>query len=379
MKVLSIFGTRPEAIKMAPLVRALQDAEGIDSQVCVSAQHREMLDQVCSLFDVKPDFDLDVMSAGQSPTGVLAKVVADLEPILKAEQPDWVLVQGDTTTAMAGALAGIYGGAKIGHVEAGLRTFDKRQPFPEEINRLVVGACGDLHFAPTVTSKGNLLREGHDPSTVFATGNTVIDALLWVAEQTITLADDDPLRNLPENRDIVLVTAHRRENFGQPFEEAFSALGTLAEEFSDSIHLVYPVHPNPNVRDVAHARMGGRANVTLLEPLDYQRLVYVMNKARLVITDSGGIQEEAPSLGKPVLVLRDVTERPEAVEFGTVKLVGCDREAILSEARTLLTDDTAYAEMAQRTNPYGDGQACARIIAGLRGEPIDEFLPKATP
>jgi UDP-N-acetylglucosamine 2-epimerase (non-hydrolysing) len=358
---------------MCPLVQALDAHPDIDSRVCVTAQHREMLDQVSALFGVTPDIDLNVMSAGQTISGVLAKVVAQLEPVLAAERPDWVLVQGDTTTAMAAALAGAYAGSKVGHVEAGLRTFDKTQPFPEELNRLVAAACADLHFAPTATSAGNLLREGHAPDRVLVTGNTVIDALLWARDRPLELRATDPLAELPADRDLVLVTAHRRENFGEPFRAAFGALAELARRFSDRIHLLYPVHPNPNVVGPANEFLSGIPNVTLTDPLDYHRLVHAMDRAHLVITDSGGIQEEAPSLGKPVLVLRDVTERPEAVESGTVELVGCDPQRILDRATTLLTDEAAWSEMAQRVNPYGDGRAVQRIVAALTGAPVEEF------
>lgn len=373
-RVLSIFGTRPEAIKMAPVVAALDASPDFDSRVCVTAQHRQMLDQVLALFGLDAHHDLDVMSVGQSPTQVLAKVVAQLEPILAAEQPDWVLVQGDTTTAMAAALAAAYSGARVGHVEAGLRTFDRRQPFPEEINRMVVGVTADLHFAPTPRSRDNLLREAKDPATVLVTGNSVIDALLQVADMPAPVGPS-PLDGVDPERDVVLVTAHRRENFGEPFRQAFEGLAELADRFADRIHVVYPVHPNPNVADVARARLGGLANVTLCEPLDYHHLVGVMARSRLVITDSGGIQEEAPSLGKPVLVLRDVTERPEAVDAGTVELVGCDRDLIVKRATELLTDTDAYEAMARRANPYGDGRTSARIADALAGRPVDEFTP----
>lgn len=373
-RVLSVFGTRPEAIKMAPVVAALDASPEFDSRVCVTAQHREMLDQVLGLFSLSAHHDLDVMSAGQSPSQVLAKVVAQLEPILVAEQPDWVLVQGDTTTAMAAALAAAYAGVQVGHVEAGLRTFDRRQPFPEEINRLVVGVAADLHFAPTPRSRDNLLREAKDPSSVFVTGNSVIDALLQVASLPIPAAPG-PLDGISHDRDVILVTAHRRENFGEPFRLAFDALAELAESFSDTAHVVYPVHPNPNVAGPARERLGRIPNVTLCDPLDYHHLVSVMARARLVITDSGGIQEEAPSLGKPVLVLRDVTERPEAVEAGTVELVGCDADRIVKRATELLTDADAYDAMARRANPYGDGKTASRIVDALAGRPVSEFAP----
>ncbi|MCC6227136.1 MAG: UDP-N-acetylglucosamine 2-epimerase (non-hydrolyzing) [Microthrixaceae bacterium] len=372
MRVLSVFGTRPEAIKMAPVVKALEQSVGVTSAVCVTGQHRSMLDQVLALFEIAPDVDLDLMSVGQSPTEVLSRVLEGIRPVLSSFDPDVVLVQGDTTTAMAAALGAAYHGAVVGHVEAGLRTWNKRQPFPEELNRLVVASCADHHFAPTAGAAANLLREGHDAMSVSITGNTVIDALLHVADLTLDLDSSDPLARLDE-RDIVLVTAHRRENFGAPFEEAFGALAELAETFDDEIQLVYPVHPNPSVSAMAHRFFDAVDNVTLTEPLDYRRLVHVMQRSRLVITDSGGIQEEAPSLGKPVLVLREVTERPEAVEAGTVKLVGCNRHVILTEATRLLTDDLEYADMAHRVNPYGDGKASDRIVAALTGSPIADF------
>lgn len=373
-RVLSVFGTRPEAIKMAPVVAALEASPDFESRVCVTAQHRDMLDQVLALFSVTAHHDLDLMSVGQSPTEVLSRVVAQLEPVLAEEQPDWVLVQGDTTTAMAAALAAAYSGARVAHVEAGLRTFDRRRPFPEEINRLVVGVAADLHFAPTLQSRDNLRREAKDPATVVVTGNSVIDALLQVAAMPAP-SGPSPLDGIDPDRDVVLVTAHRRENFGAPFRQAFEALAELAATFADTVHLVYPVHSNPNVADVARERLGGLRNATLCEPLDYHHLVQVMARSRLVITDSGGIQEEAPSLGKPVLVLRDVTERPEAVDAGTVELVGCDRSLIVKRATELLTDSAAYDAMARRTNPYGDGQAAPRIVDALAGRPVAEFSP----
>jgi UDP-N-acetylglucosamine 2-epimerase (non-hydrolysing) len=313
------------------------------------------------------------MSSGQSPTQVLARVVARLEEVLAAERPDWVLVQGDTTTAMAAALAAAYSGARVAHVEAGLRTFDRRQPFPEELNRTVIGAAADLHFAPTPQARDNLLREGREPASVLVTGNTVIDALLDVAARPAPLGDD-PLAGVGGGRDVVLVTAHRRENFGEPFRDVFDALGELAATFEDRLHVVYPVHPNPNVSEAARRRLAGIANVTLCPPLDYHRLVHVMQRSRIVITDSGGLQEEAPSLGKPVLVLREVTERPEAVRAGTVELVGHDRDLIVKRAAELLTDPVAYESMARRANPYGDGHAAGRIVAALAGRPVDEFV-----
>lgn len=357
---------------MAPVVQAIAAHPDLDSRVCVTAQHREMLDQVLALFSLDAHHDLDLMTAGQSPAQVLTRVVDQLGAILDAERPDWVLVQGDTTTAMAAALAAAYAGVRVGHVEAGLRTFDRRQPFPEEINRLVVGVTADLHFAPTPRSRDHLLAEAKDAATVFVTGNSVIDALLQVADMPPP-AGPSPLDSVPDDRRVVLVTAHRRENFGAPFRAAFGGLADLATRFADDIHIVYPVHPNPNVQGVAHELLGALPNVTLCDPLDYHHLVQVMARSTLVITDSGGIQEEAPSVGKPVLVLRDVTERPEAVDAGTVELVGCDRDRIVERASELLTNAAAYDRMAQRANPYGDGKTSSRVVAALLGEPVDEF------
>jgi UDP-N-acetylglucosamine 2-epimerase (non-hydrolysing) len=365
MKILSIFGTRPEAIKMAPVVKELQKHSGdIISRVCVTAQHRQMLDQVLSLFDIKPDYDLNVMQSSQSPTQVASAILAGLEPILNAEQPDWVLVQGDTTTVAASALAAFYARAKVGHVEAGLRTFDKWQPFPEEINRKVAGVIADLHFAPTERSRQNLLREGVRDDQIVITGNTVIDALHWVAQLPYD-PTNGPLRDVPWQKRIILVTAHRRENFGAPLEEAFMALRDIATAYADSVHLVYPVHLNPNVHEPAHRILENVPNITLTEPLEYLPLVYLLKHSTLVVTDSGGIQEEAPGLGKPVLVLREVTERPEAVEAGTVRLVGTDRQLIVDSVQRLLEDKAEYQCMAQANNPYGDGEAAPRIISTL--------------
>ncbi len=373
LKVLSLFGTRPEAIKMAPLVSRLGQDPRFDSTVVVSAQHRSMLDQVLELFDVVPDMDLDVMAPGQSPIHVLVKVLDKMSSILDQVRPDWVLVQGDTTTAMAGAVAATYADVRVGHVEAGLRTFDRRQPFPEEINRLVAGVCADLHFAPTQTSRDNLLRESKDPSSVMVTGNTVIDALHQVVKMPAPQVE--ALEEVSPDKDLVLVTAHRRENFGEPFAQICAAIATLASQRRDSTEFVYPVHPNPNVAQVAHERLGNLPNVHLCEPLEYHELVTVMNRSKIVITDSGGIQEEAPSLGKPVLVLRNVTERPEAVEAGTVRLVGCNTELIIHEATKLLDNEAAFAEMARAVNPYGDGHAVDRIMEALAGNPVEPFDP----
>ena len=370
MKVLAIFGTRPEAIKMAPVIRELHQRSA-DSHaqtiVCVTAQHRQMLDQVLSLFDIRPDYDLDLMRDNQSLSEITAKVLTSVDEILTQEKPDWVLVQGDTTTAMAASLAAFYRQIKVGHVEAGLRTWNKLQPFPEEINRKIADGVADLHFAPTETARQNLLREGFDDKTIRVTGNTVIDALHWVAAQPFdwersnlgTAALDAPGTRL------ILVTAHRRENFGAPLENICAALREIAERYRRDVRIVYPVHLNPNVQEPAYRLLRDAPNITLLPPLDYLPMVQLMKRAYLVLTDSGGIQEEAPGLGKPVLVLREVTERPEAVEAGTVKVVGTDRARIVAETVRLLDDRAEYARMAHAVNPYGDGHAAERIVEAL--------------
>ena len=364
IKVLSIFGTRPEAIKMAPVIHELEKyPDQIQSVVCVTAQHREMLDQVLDLFKIIPDIDLDLMRAGQSLCELTARVFTALDPILKREAPDWVLVQGDTTTVMAASLVAFYHRVKVGHVEAGLRTFDKWQPFPEEINRKVAGVIADLHFAPTKTSKENLLREGVDSKRVFVTGNPVIDALQLAAEMPYDL-DSEPLLNIPWKKRILLVTAHRRENLGEPLENICRALLELIQKYKD-IHVVYPVHHNPQVRDPVYRLLGDQQGITLLPPLEYLTLVQLMKRSYLVLTDSGGIQEEAPGLGIPVLVLREVTERPEAVEAGTVRLVGTDQLQIIKETEKLLTKDALYRKMSRSINPYGDGNASERIVNNL--------------
>ncbi len=350
---------------MAPVIKMLEQHPGhVVSRVCVTAQHRQMLDQVLSLFDIAPDHDLDVMQDNQSPARVAAAVLNGLEPVLQSEQPDWVLVQGDTTTVAAASLAAFYSRVKVGHVEAGLRTWDKRQPFPEEINRRVAGAIADLHFAPTAWARDNLLREGVPPETVCVTGNPVIDALLTVSEKPYN-PESGPLAGVPWERRIILVTAHRRENFGPPLENICAALLDIARRYAGEVHIVYPVHLNPNVQGPVYRLLGNVPNISLLPPLDYLPLVYLMKRATLVITDSGGIQEEAPGLGKPVLVLREVTERPEGVEAGTVRLVGTDRERIVAETVHLLDDTEAYQRMAQAVNPYGDGHAADRIVTVL--------------
>jgi UDP-N-acetylglucosamine 2-epimerase (non-hydrolysing) len=364
LRVLSIFGTRPEAVKMAPVIRRLAAEPRVESVVCVTAQHREMLDQVLDLFSIRPDFDLDLMRPDQPLAELTAALFTGLDPVLREARPDWVLIQGDTTSAMAASLLAYYHRARVGHVEAGLRTGDKWQPFPEEINRRVAGAIADLHFAPTQWARQNLLHEGVSPERVIVTGNPVIDALQDVAARPYDVTRG-PLATIPWERRVILVTAHRRENFGRPLENIFTALRTLAETYPKDIHLVYPVHLNPNVRGPAHRLLGNLPNVSLIEPLDYLPMVHLMKRAYLVVTDSGGLQEEAPALGTPVLVLREVTERPEAIEAGTARLVGTDPARILSETRRLLDDPAARQAMAHAANPYGDGHAAERIVEAL--------------
>jgi UDP-N-acetylglucosamine 2-epimerase (non-hydrolysing) len=364
LKVLSIFGTRPEAVKMAPVVKALSNESGVTSRVCVTAQHREMLDQVLSLFDIVPDLDLDLMRPSQTLADLTAAVFSGLDPILRDEDPDWVLVQGDTTTVMAASLLAFYHHVRVGHVEAGLRTGDKWHPFPEEINRRIAGVVADLHFAPTPHAKENLLREGVPPSSVVVTGNPVIDALRLVADRPYDLASG-PLAVLPADRRWVVVTAHRRESLGRPMELIFTMLRELAEEYQDDIHLIYPVHLNPRVQEPAHRILGGLPNLTLIDPLDYQPMVQLMRRATLILTDSGGIQEEGTALGVPVLVMRDTTERPEAIESGNARLAGTEPDAILHEARRVLSDPDVHAEMSHSSDLFGDGHAAGRIVAAL--------------
>ncbi len=362
MKILSVFGTRPEAVKMAPVVRLLAQTAGIEARVCVTAQHRQMLDQVLTLFDIKPDYDLDLMRDNQSLPELSASIFTSLDPVLTDFQPDWVLAQGDTTTVAITSLLAYYRRIRFGHVEAGLRTYDKWAPFPEEINRRIAGVVADLHFAPTEWARQNLLREGVDDALIKVTGNPVIDALQVVAEQAAP-AEIQALIQKAEDRRLILVTAHRRENFGQPIEDICAALKSLAER--GDVEIVYPVHLNPNVQEPVYRLLGDVPHITLLKPLDYLPLVQLMKHARLILTDSGGIQEEAPGFGIPALVLRDVTERPEGVEAGALKLVGTDTQVILREANRLLDDPTAYAAMAKAVNPYGDGRAAQRIVESL--------------
>jgi len=364
LRVLSILGTRPEAVKTAPVIERLGRAPGVESRVCVTAQHREMLDQVLDLFSIRPDYDLDLMRPDQPLADLSSALFAGLDPVLKEVRPDWVLLQGDTTTVMAASLLAYYHRARVGHIEAGLRTGDKWQPFPEEINRRVAGVVADLHFAPTAWARDNLLREGIPADRILVTGNPVIDALLAVSSRPYDWKSG-PLAAIPDDRRIVLVTAHRRENFGAPLESILTALRILAETYPGEITIVYPVHLNPNVQEPARRMLGDLTNVRLLPPLDYLPMVHLMKRAHLVLTDSGGLQEEAPALGTPVLVLRRVTERPEALEAGTARLVGTDTARIVAEARRLLDDPSSHAAMARAVNPYGDGHAAERIVAAL--------------
>lgn len=368
MKILSVLGTRPEAIKMAPVIQRLQGTPGIKSIVCVTAQHRQMLDQALELFQIRPDFDLDLMRDGQTMAQVSAGIFTHLDPILADLQPDWVLAVGDTTTVVTTSLLAFYRRIKFGHIEAGLRTHNKWQPFPEEINRRLATVTADLHFAPTDWSKGNLLREGVEESHIVVTGNSVIDALLLAAQmdepQAIrALLSELGLGQNTSGKKLILVTAHRRENFGAGMEQICQALKQLATR--PDVEIVYPVHLNPNVQEPVNRILKGVPHVTLLPPLDYLPLVHLMKNATLILTDSGGIQEEAPSLGIPVLVLRETTERPEGVAAGTLKLVGTETGRIVAEASRLLEDASAYAEMSRASNPYGDGQAARRIVDAL--------------
>jgi UDP-N-acetylglucosamine 2-epimerase (non-hydrolysing) len=364
IKVITIFGTRPEAVKMAPLVKELEKREEINSLVCVTAQHREMLDQVLELFHIKPDFDLNIMQTKQSLTGITTRVLEGLEEIFEQEKPDIILVHGDTTTTFAGSLAAFYKQIKVGHVEAGLRTFDKYFPFPEEMNRKLTGAVADLHFAPTDSSKNNLLREGVQEKSIFVTGNTVIDAMNFTVGAEY-IFNNEILNNIDyKNKKVILVTAHRRENWGEGIENICKALKTIAAENHD-IEIIYLVHLNPVVKDVVYDYLEGVKGVHLLPPLDTKETHNLMNKCYMVMTDSGGLQEEAPHLGKPVLVLRDVTERPEAVDSGTVKLVGTNMQDIIESANKLINDKEHYEAMSRAVNPYGDGRASERITDAI--------------
>jgi UDP-N-acetylglucosamine 2-epimerase (non-hydrolysing) len=364
MKVLSVFGTRPEAVKMAPIVRLLQQTPGIESRVCVTAQHRQMLDQVLELFQIKPEYDLNLMRDNQSLAAISASIFTHLDPVLAEFQPDWVFVVGDTTTVVTTSQLAYYRRIKIGHVEAGLRTHNKWHPFPEEINRRIATVIADLHFAPTSWSQGNLLREGVDEKAIVVTGNPVIDALNFVTKQEEPSAITALVNSLGLGlKRLILITAHRRENFGQPIENICSAIKELVSR--QDVEVVYPVHLNPKVQEPVNRILKGIPHVTLLPPLDYLPMAHLMKHSDLILTDSGGLQEEAPSLGVPVLVLRETTERPEGVEAGTLKLVGTETSHIVRAATRLLDDPVAYAEMARAVNPYGDGHAAERIIEAL--------------
>lgn len=359
-KILCVLGTRPEAIKMAPVILALKQQPWAHVRVLATAQHRQMLDQVLNFFDIEPDIDLNIMRPNQALTELTARLLLELDNVLLTEKPDVVLAQGDTTTVMTVALACFYHKIPFGHVEAGLRTWDMQNPFPEEMNRVIAGRLAKWHFAPTESSRQNLMQEGIPDSDVTVTGNTVIDALLMTAGRPLELGI-----TLNESKRLLLVTSHRRENFGTPFKNICHALQTLAER-NDDIQILYPVHPNPNVKDVAHEMLGKYRNIILCEPLDYAPFVAAMKIAYLIISDSGGVQEEAPALGKPVLVLRDETERPEAVDEGVVKLVGPNYDRIVEETQLLLDDPFAYSQMARGVSPYGDGKAAERIVKVLR-------------
>lgn len=374
---MTIFGTRPEAVKLAPVIKKLEEYKNdFQSVICVTAQHRQMLDQVLELFDIKPDYDLNIMKPNQSLFELTSNVLLNLQPVLEKEKPDIILVQGDTTTVFVASLAAFYLKIKIGHVEAGLRTFNKYSPFPEEINRKITTCMADLHFAPTQTSKDNLLKENTEEKDIFITGNTVIDALFLTVEK---LKNDEKNNSFSEkvkgiselinkinpdsNKKVILLTGHRRENFGQGFENICHGVKEIAT--NENVEIIYPVHLNPNVREPVMRIIGNMPNIHLIEPLDYEPFVYLMSKSDIILTDSGGVQEEAPSLGKPVLVMRDTTERPEAVIAGTVKLIGTDKDLLVKETNKLLNNKESYNSMSKAHNPYGDGKASQRIIDAL--------------
>lgn len=364
IKVMTVFGTRPEAIKMAPVVLELQKhADKIQTIVAVTAQHRQMLDQVLDLFRITPDYDLDIMSQGQTLYDITTKSLMGLKDVLAKEKPDLVLVHGDTTTTFAGALASYYQQVPVGHVEAGLRTGDIYSPFPEEMNRKLTGAIAAIHFAPTSTAKANLLKENVDPSHIYVTGNTVIDALMTTVAGDYDFGDD--LKSVDfQNHRVILLTTHRRENLGEPMRHIYKALRRIIEEIPDT-EIVFPVHRNPLVRKVVEEELAGVDRIHLIDPMEYEPFANLMSLSSLVLTDSGGIQEEAPSLGKPVLVLRNTTERPEAVEAGTVRLIGTDKDVVYAETKRLLTDQAAYDAMSNAVNPYGDGKASQRIVQAI--------------
>jgi len=364
IKVMTVFGTRPEAIKMAPLIKQLESTPGIESKVCVTAQHREMLDMVLELFKIKPDHDLDIMKHGQTISDITNRVLKGLEGVLKSDRPDLILVHGDTTTTFVGALAAFYEKIPVGHVEAGLRSGNKYSPYPEEMNRILTSQLSNLHFAPTVQNYNNLMAGGISADNIYITGNTVIDALIQVVKDDYVF-NDTVLDNIDFlNKKVILVTCHRRENWGKPMEDIFNAIRDIVHTHED-VEVVFPVHLNPQIKSLAQNILGDVERIHLIEPLDYEPFVNILNKSYLILTDSGGVQEEAPSLGKPILVLRTETERPEAVEAGTVKVVGVDRDKIVNETSLLLTSQDAYNKMAGAINPYGDGKASERIVEAI--------------
>lgn len=373
MKFLIIFGTRPEVIKLFPVIRGLKKYKDADVKICATAQHREMLDQFLEFFNITPDYDLDIMAENQTPSYVASQIFAKLGPVLKKKKPNYVIIQGDTTTVAAASMCAFYNRVKVAHVEAGLRTFNKWLPFPEEINRKIAGVVADIHFAPTKRAKQNLIKEGVNEKDIYITGNPVIDSLQYVVKKIENEKNSEFKEIVLENdKKLILVTAHRRENIGEPLKNICYALKAISEIYDREILIVYPVHLNPNVWNTVHDILDGNKNIKFIPPVDYFQLVYLMKESYLVLTDSGGIQEEAPSLGKPVLVLREVTERPEAVEAGTVKLVGTDKERIVRETVKLMEDKKEYEKMARAVNPYGDGKAGDRIAKILMGGNIPE-------
>jgi len=387
IKILSIFGTRPEAIKMAPVLKELDKyPDRIISQVCATAQHRDLLDQVLGLFEIQPDYDLGVMQSSQTPTEVASLTLSKLGPIIQNEEPDWVLVQGDTTTAMAASIAAFYAQVKVGHIEAGLRTQDRWNPFPEEINRKIIGAIANLHFTPTESAKHNLILEGIQGEDIFVTGNTGIDALLWVLNQQLSTpammsaienrVKQGDLKGIDVIKKMILVTAHRRENHGKPLEEICQALKEIARRYVDEVQIIYPVHLSPAINETVYRLLGSVPNIMLVPPVDYFLLVYLMKQTYLILTDSGGIQEEAPALGKPVLVLRNVTERMESFASGTNCLVGTDCERIIKEVTRLLEDAEYYKILSKSKYFYGDGHAAKRVVKILLGEEPSPFITK---
>ena len=365
LKLMTVFGTRPEAIKMCPLVLEMgKYPDYIEPIVAVTAQHREMLDQVLELFNIKPDYDLNIMASGQTLYDITTRALTGLKEVIEEAKPDMVLVHGDTTTTFAGALAAFYAQVPVGHVEAGLRTGNKYSPYPEEMNRKLTGSIADMHFAPTSTSKANLLKENVNPETILVTGNTVIDALQTTVKADYEFADAEFNKIFARGNRLILMTTHRRENLGEPMRNVYKALRKVLETHAD-VEAIFPVHKNPKVREIVQEELGGLDRVHLIEPMDYEPFANLMGKVDIVLTDSGGIQEEAPALGKPVLVLRDTTERPEAVDAGTVKLIGTAYEDVLRETNLLLDDSAHYKKMAEAANPYGDGKACERILRAI--------------